>query len=102
MPDEIQTDAPVVVNQTNVDAASLIPAVTTIVTEAKAGYKTTEFWVAIVVSLLTLLNGIPLPEKFEGVVVALTGVAYVLSRGLAKSGVPNEVVAVPTDESLAA
>jgi hypothetical protein len=72
--------------------AQLAPALNTIITESKKGYKTTEFWVSIVVGLLTVLDGIPLPEKFEGVVVGAIGLAYVLSRGFAKQGVPAVVV----------
>lgn len=63
-----------------------IPAV---VKEAKSGGKTTEFWLTIATSVLVVFNGIPLPEKFEGVVVAALAAVYALSRGLAKNGVPN-------------
>lgn len=73
----------------NFDTEELAPALTSIISESKAGYKTTEFWVAVVVSLLTLLDGIPLPEKFEAIVIGAITVAYALSRGLAKKGVPN-------------
>lgn len=73
---------------TTFQTEQLGPAITTIVSESKKGYKTTEFWVAIVVSLLTVLDGIPLPEKFEGALVGALGVAYAISRGLAKQGVP--------------
>lgn len=80
---------PVVVNQQNFDTADLAPALNLVVKESKAGYKTTEFWVGVVVALLTVLDGVPLPEKFEGGVVALIAVAYAISRGLAKNGVPH-------------
>lgn len=66
------------------DFVELLP---TIVKESKEGYKTTEFWLMIVISLLTVVDGIPLPEKYEAVVVAALGIAYALSRGLAKKGV---------------
>ena len=65
------------------------PALDVVIKESKAGYKTTEFWVAVAVSLLTVLDGIPLPEQYEGVVVSAIAVAYALSRGLAKQGVPS-------------
>lgn len=94
-----QTDT-VVVNDAdtvNFDTEGLAPALTTIVTESKAGWKTTEFWVAAVVSLLTILDTIPLPEKFEAGVVGLITVAYVLSRGLAKKGVPAASVTTSGD-----
>lgn len=89
MPVENEMPTPVVVNQQNFDTQDLGPAIDTIITESKSGWKTTEFWVALVVSLLTVLDGVPLPEKFEGGVVAAIAVAYALSRGLAKKGVPN-------------
>jgi hypothetical protein len=79
---------PVVVQQQNFDTELLAPAINSVISESKAGYKTTEFWVSVVVALLTVLDGIPLPEKFEGGVVTLIAVAYALSRGLAKQGVP--------------
>lgn len=56
--------------------------------ETKEGYKTTEFWSAVVVSLLTVLGAIPVPEKFQGVVVGVLSAAYAVSRGLAKKGIP--------------
>lgn len=62
-----------------------------VVKETKEGYKTTEFWVAVVTSVLTVVGTIPVPEKFQGVVVAALGIAYALSRGLAKKGIPAEV-----------
>ena len=76
----------VTVNQGQVD--DLVQSLPAVVKETKAGYKTTEFWIAVAGSALTVLNGIPLPEKYEGVVVAVFGAAYILSRGIAKKGVP--------------
>lgn len=70
------------------NTAELAPALNGIITESKRGYKTTEFWVGIAVALLTVLDGIPLPEKYEGFVVGLIGAVYVISRGIAKAGVP--------------
>jgi hypothetical protein len=81
---------PVVVNN-NVDAndaADVIAHVPAVIEETRKGYKTTEFWLVIVISVLTTLNGIPMPDKYEGFVVAALGVAYALSRGIAKKGVP--------------
>lgn len=95
--DTVQTDTPVVVNQyadtsTN-STEALLEVLPYVVEETKKGYKTSEFWVAIVLTALTVLDGIPLPEKYEGVVAGAIGVAYTLSRGLAKKGVPNVVQA---------
>lgn len=74
--------------------AAVIEDMPAVIQETKAGYKTTEFWITVGASLLTVLNAVPLPEKYEGVVVAALGVAYVLSRGIAKKGVPH--IAAPT------
>lgn len=60
-----------------------------VIRETKAGVKTTEFWLAVAASLLTVIDGVPLPEKMEGLVVGAIGVAYILSRGIAKRGVPQ-------------
>jgi hypothetical protein len=82
--------APVVVNQ-NVDTddtADVIGRVPAVIEETRKGYKTTEFWIVVATSVLTVLNGIPLPEKYEGVVVAALAAIYALSRGIAKKGVP--------------
>lgn len=91
--DTAKNDTPVVVNQTvNTDAIEhAIEALPVVVEESKAGYKTTEFWVAVVTSLLVVLNGIPLPDKYEGIVVGALGAAYAISRGLAKKGIPHVV-----------
>jgi hypothetical protein len=79
------------VDNVNVDQEQLgefIEALPAVIEESKRGYKTTEFWVGIIGSALVVLNGIPLPEKYEGLVVALFGASYILSRGIAKKGVP--------------
>lgn len=72
-----------------------IADVPVIVKEAKAGYKSTEFWIAILGALALQTDTIHLPEKYGGSSVGtiLLGVVYILSRGIAKNGVPD-VVAV--------
>lgn len=91
--DTVQTDAPVVVNQTvntDTDATeAFLEALPYVVEESRKGYKTSEFWVAIVLTGLTVLDGIPLPEKYEGVVAGAIGLAYIISRGIAKKGIPH-------------
>lgn len=79
--------APVVLDTD--DLNEIIERVPAAVEETRAGYKTTEFWLTIATSALVVLNGIPMPEKFEGFVVAALGAVYALSRGIAKKGVPN-------------
>ena len=63
--------------------------------ELKAGYRTTEFWITVVVSLGSLLWGAGVldPEgagtanKVFGLLVSgLSAVGYTISRGLAKKG----------------
>lgn len=84
---------PVVVQQFNNDqpeaTEALIEALPLIVEETRKGWRTSEFWVAIVLTGLTVLDGIPLPEKYEGVVAGAIGLAYIISRGVAKKGVPH-------------
>ena len=49
----------------------------------KAGYKTTEMWLAIAIALLGVLNVIPLPPWAYPVIYG----SYAIARGLAKLGV---------------
>jgi hypothetical protein len=54
----------------------------------KPGYKTTEFWVALLVivgSTLSTLAG-NLPDKYAALASSIAGGLYALSRGLAKVG----------------
>lgn len=77
---------------THVDTHAItgtVESVPEIIKESKAGYRTTEFWLTILASLLVLFDGIPLPEKYEGAVSAALVAVYALSRGLAKQGVPD-------------
>jgi hypothetical protein len=60
-----------------------------VIKEAKAGYKTTEFWLTLAGALLINLNAVPLPEKYEGMVTAALVGFYALARGVAKAGVPD-------------
>ena len=77
------------VEQADFDTTNLEPAINAIVKETKTGYKTTEFWVAIAVSLLTVVDGIPMPEKYEAIVVGAITAVYIISRGVAKQGIPD-------------
>lgn len=73
-------------DQTSVDEVlALLPL---LFKEAKEGYKTTEFWFSIAVVVLTWVDAIPLPDKYEGAVAFLAAAVYAISRGLAKKGVP--------------
>jgi hypothetical protein len=52
----------------------------------KPGYKTTEFWVALLVivgSTLATIAG-SLPDRYAALASSVSGAAYALSRGLSK------------------
>jgi hypothetical protein len=54
----------------------------------KPGYKTTEFWVAllpIVGAFLSTLLG-ELPDKYAALASAISAFGYALSRGITKGG----------------
>lgn len=63
--------------------------------ETKPGYLTTEFWVSIITGLYMFLNttGVldQIPDKYAGLLLAIIGAAYSVSRGVAKSGVKPTV-----------
>lgn len=79
------------------EASVNLPGV--LVTEAKAGWKTTEFWVTVLTLIATNINLLPIPDKYQGLVNVVLPAVYALARGLAKAGVPNEVP-LPNDLSL--
>lgn len=86
----IEDEVDVKVKTTDTDAINdVIGSLPAVVEESKKGFKTTEFWLAIATSVLVLLNGIPMPEQYEGFVIAALGAVYALSRGIAKKGVPH-------------
>lgn len=70
-------------------ATDLIAVVPSVVQEARRGYKTTEFWLAVAGTVLTQLGALHLPGKYGDTIatIALVG-SYILSRGVAKAGVP--------------
>ena len=76
-------------NEDTDSITNVINEVPGVIQETKKGYKTTEFWLTVATSVLVLLNGIPLPEQYEGFVIAALGAVYALSRGVAKKGVPH-------------
>lgn len=59
--------------------------------ETKPGYKTTELYVALAVIVSLVLDIIPAPQSKEGLYSTIIGAAYVIARGLAKLGVPEQV-----------
>lgn len=74
------------------------PLVVQAVKESKAGYKTTEFWLATVAAVLTQVGALDLPGKYGKTIATVAiVVAYVLSRGVAKAGVPTVVEDDPVE-----
>jgi hypothetical protein len=59
--------------------------------ETKPGYLTTEFWVSIFTGGYMFLNttGVldQIPNRYSGLLLAIIGGAYTVSRGQAKNGV---------------
>src|SRR5262249_36701382 len=85
-------DVPAVLTDAENAYEQVAPLVPTLVKEAKAGYKTTEFWLVIVYEAVTQTGAVHLPGTWGKAAAGIAGVvAYVLSRGLAKNGTPNEV-----------
>lgn len=58
-------------------------------TETKPGILTTEFWLTALLLILNNVEALPIPDKYSGWMNVFLPVAYLLSRGLAKQGVPN-------------
>lgn len=75
-------------SRTSPAVEDVITHVPDVIKESRDGWKTTEFWLAIVTGILVQIDAIPLPDKYEGWVATALVVAYALSRGLAKQGVP--------------
>lgn len=72
------------------DIDYLLEAEPLVVKEAKAGYKTTEFWLTIVGAVLTQVGALHLPGKYGDTIATVSLLAsYALSRGIAKSGQPH-------------
>lgn len=69
---------------TTTNVVNEVPAV---VKEVKAGYKTTEFWVAIATAILAQVGALHLPGKYGDTIATVSAVGlYILSRGAAKAG----------------
>lgn len=62
--------------------------------ETKPGVYTTEFWITLVLQIIFTLNTLEIwtymPQRWSGLVQAIIAAAYVIGRGLAKSGVPAD------------
>lgn len=56
----------------------------------KPGYLTTEFWLIVLVGILTNLSVVEIPDKYKWITNLLLVVGYAISRGLAKYESPTE------------
>lgn len=65
-------------------------AVVPLVKESKAGYKTTEFWLAVAGAVFVNV-GPAVPDKWQAILTAGLAAVYALSRGVAKAGIPDVV-----------
>jgi hypothetical protein len=67
----------------------------------KEGYRTTEFWVNVIITLVNLLNLSGVwdfaPDRYSVIGASVSAAAYAIGRGLAKR--PADVVAVPVAAS---
>ena len=61
--------------------------------ETRPGIRTTELWitVATAVGAIAAASAGVLPERWAAIVAGIASVAYAISRGLAKHGVPAEI-----------
>lgn len=57
----------------------------------KAGIKTTEFWITVLIDVGSLASALAgaLPAKYAAVATAVSTAAYAVSRGLSKNGAPK-------------
>lgn len=51
----------------------------------KSGWKTTEFWITLATALASLFAPM-VPNQWRAPVAGAAGIAYTISRGLAKAG----------------
>jgi len=60
--------------------------------ESKPGYRTTEFWITLIVGFYTFLNTTgaidELPKTWSTIALAILAGAYAVGRGVAKQGIP--------------
>lgn len=59
--------------------------------ETRVGWKTTEFWITAIVSVLDVLGMAAgmLPPEHGSVILAIVNASYNVARGISKHGVPN-------------
>ncbi len=68
----------------------LLEALPETIQESKPGLKTTEFGLTAVALIATQVGALDLPGEYSQTIATVAiVVAYILSRGIAKAGVPN-------------
>ena len=83
--DAAARDAAAIASGKTVAAGALVNDANVVFKEVKAGYKTTEFWVAGAVIVLSQIGALDLPGHYgTTITTAAAAAAYVISRGLAK------------------
>lgn len=55
----------------------------------KTGFLSSEFWLIVLVGILTNLGAVEVPDKYKWIVNLLLVVGYAISRGLAKFEYPD-------------
>lgn len=60
--------------------------------ETRPGYKTTEFWITVIVLVADLALALVtiLPPTWASTIATVTTTMYVMSRALAKHGIPTD------------
>lgn len=67
----------------------VLSALPGVIAEAKSGWKTSEFWISLLGIFGVQVGALDMSGVSPGVATAALMVAYVLSRGVAKLGVPH-------------
>jgi hypothetical protein len=62
--------------------------------ETKSAFRTTEFWLVVLVNVLPELGAIDVGDaRIKGLIHLVTIAGYAIARGLAKQGVPADSLA---------
>ncbi len=97
MPDVVKDVVPAEVDAPNIEATTrpdpviddFIGYLPEVISETKAGYRTTEFWTTVITSLAAISGAVPMPKDTGGLAAAVMVGLYAISRGIAKKGVAH-------------
>lgn len=87
---DVKSDPVAAESKAEVLLPALVAQSTGIVKEAKAGYKTTEFWLTIASAVLLDVGALPVPDHIKAYATAGLAAVYTISRAIAKHGVGDE------------